>query len=912
MPGFLYKEDPITTPVYSHPMQLMANAIMVREAKARENISLIRSQHDALINTPLTNESNRIGLRADTEAAIDRLKGLRTVDLSLAQNATNAMSVFDNVLNNKNYLTDIAFTKHVGKQKQIIDDIKKNHPEQWSKQNEWQIVKAENEYRFGDPGMNPNFSIYKPYVDVDKKIQEIAKSVEEEEWQQAGVQTIQGADNSVTKLGYTQDVKSKRASKISERVNALLAADPNFSEQLAINYEYLNDTGQMPYYASAKIKENRDYFQSIVTSPEGYSPDSIAQAKKIVEDSDFMLESIRQNPATASRYYNQGNFITDYVEDMSKAYSYNKVGGVEYDKASFELFKQKLDRENEAFKSKLRIQEKAAEGSPLGNSPYDPSSWSRNSFISGVNQLKVQGSTNAEKPFVEAILRGEESKTAPGYYELTNIVDPNNIDPTTQPLLSLPNVDISKDDIKNLNLKVTLENLEKDLNKVDKDLFRVKKEYLQGRSEIPYTRYEDFSEQEKFATLSTMLSGAPDKKFEKIVNKYKTILKNVGINTDDPAQLTKDLAAYEAYVSNPENASKITDGTVLSSFSGNFKFRPTGKITMGDNDRAYLEGFMMIPEAQLPKDVDKLTSVSYDIENVKEKPTDVRSRPYAVFKVQLPKQVDANSLVNQGLDYWDKVIGEQKIGRPFYRQQIEAYAQSNLPQVVSQNFKAVQDGGRTFYQIQPNSTYSAQLSTIMENANSLKNQGLLNFDSYYQIVTDASKLMARKFESPVNATIELQNYMKRWPNATSGVEQAQPVSYGNNRFGREIANEETPGAKNPYTAFNSAGGGEGAVGKYQFRWNKWKPDIQRVTGINTKEAFLNNPEAQEMFYNWYEQAIITPSISEVRQYDKKGLTDTQIAKLIHFRGKQGAIDYLTGKVPDKPESYNVSIPKYLD
>lgn len=114
-----------------------------------------------------------------------------------------------------------------------------------------------------------------------------------------------------------------------------------------------------------------------------------------------------------------------------------------------------------------------------------------------------------------------------------------------------------------------------------------------------------------------------------------------------------------------------------------------------------------------------------------------------------------------------------------------------------------------------------------------------------------------------------------------------------------------------YKAFNPDGGGSGAVGKYQFRWDIWKDKIQKQTGVKSKEEFLNNPELQDAFYNNYyipKEAI--PAINRIKASTGVELDDNKLMKLYHFRGEQGAKDYLRGKVADKAESYNMSISKY--
>ena len=118
-----------------------------------------------------------------------------------------------------------------------------------------------------------------------------------------------------------------------------------------------------------------------------------------------------------------------------------------------------------------------------------------------------------------------------------------------------------------------------------------------------------------------------------------------------------------------------------------------------------------------------------------------------------------------------------------------------------------------------------------------------------------------------------------------------------------------------YKAFNSAGGGEGAVGKYQFRWTTHKPKIRAFAGNPnlTAEQFMNSPELQDAFYEQYWiPNELTPSVNRIKRAGVgKGYSDDELSSLVHFRGEKGAIDYLTGKVGDKPESYNMSISKYI-
>lgn len=136
-------------------------------------------------------------------------------------------------------------------------------------------------------------------------------------------------------------------------------------------------------------------------------------------------------------------------------------------------------------------------------------------------------------------------------------------------------------------------------------------------------------------------------------------------------------------------------------------------------------------------------------------------------------------------------------------------------------------------------------------------------------------------------------------------EPAIPAGPGNKSVKDAIVNNESAGR---YDVVNP---GSTATGKYQFIWSIWKNKIGAVTGAKTRKEFLDNPQAQDAFYNWYEKNEMAPAVERLQKYNKQGLTPTQLGRLFHYRGEAGARGYLQGKVPDKPEANNPSISKYL-
>lgn len=131
-----------------------------------------------------------------------------------------------------------------------------------------------------------------------------------------------------------------------------------------------------------------------------------------------------------------------------------------------------------------------------------------------------------------------------------------------------------------------------------------------------------------------------------------------------------------------------------------------------------------------------------------------------------------------------------------------------------------------------------------------------------------------------------------------------PTSQGATSVDAQIAAAESGGN---YKALNP---NSSAVGKYQFLWNTWGKEIANTTGVSSKEAFRNNPQAQEDFYSYYKNKHMKPGISRLQRYNSKGLSEEELAKLYHFKGEGGAIEWLTKGV-DRTQQNNMSINKYL-
>jgi len=130
------------------------------------------------------------------------------------------------------------------------------------------------------------------------------------------------------------------------------------------------------------------------------------------------------------------------------------------------------------------------------------------------------------------------------------------------------------------------------------------------------------------------------------------------------------------------------------------------------------------------------------------------------------------------------------------------------------------------------------------------------------------------------------------------------VSLDVNKLGDALADVESGGGD--YTVTNPK---SSAAGKYQFLWNTWSKDIERVTGVSTKQEFLDSPEAQEKFFKYYVNNELKPQVAQLKSDSTK--SDAALAALVHFQGPSGARRYLETGEETAPE-INMPVEKYLD
>jgi hypothetical protein len=102
-----------------------------------------------------------------------------------------------------------------------------------------------------------------------------------------------------------------------------------------------------------------------------------------------------------------------------------------------------------------------------------------------------------------------------------------------------------------------------------------------------------------------------------------------------------------------------------------------------------------------------------------------------------------------------------------------------------------------------------------------------------------------------------------------------------------------------------------AVGKYQFLWNKNKDWIEQVTGVDSKTGFMNDPEAQEKAFDYWDKTVLTPNAMKIKQELGVNAPLDNIKYAIHFAGPAGAYKYFSSG-QETHDVYGTSVGKIMN
>ncbi len=116
-----------------------------------------------------------------------------------------------------------------------------------------------------------------------------------------------------------------------------------------------------------------------------------------------------------------------------------------------------------------------------------------------------------------------------------------------------------------------------------------------------------------------------------------------------------------------------------------------------------------------------------------------------------------------------------------------------------------------------------------------------------------------------------------------------------------------------YLAYNAI---TSALGRYQFVPKYFWDSIQTVTKATSYSDFLNTPEYQEQFMDYYIDSTLLPGFEKVMANIKekdKIYTDQETLALVHFLWANWAIEYISTQVMnEKQQVWNIDASKYIE
>lgn len=945
MPSFLFQENTPTVNPYKHPSELGMQAGMYRDAKVKESLQNIRSRYDNLLSLQLTNPGNQQFVRDQLKVAVDQLDKYTTADLSLPENVGSIQSLFDPVTDDQGVLNDLAFTQHMNKQRAQIQRLTLDDPTAVAPQNVFPLLQAEQAYRSGSRDAPPEFVNFEPYYNFEKTDNDYLSKLKEDISRSPEVREIRDPlTGQVIALRGEREVKEITKQKIASALSN--SFDARKVRQMQLDYNYNRALGvYSPENARNGILEDvRDLqpqLQSIISmlGQTGLTP----QETKALTDSKLQLENqigklnqvrgmidsgneqLRTQGANA--YYSFNKYQKDYVDQKADFYSRKEEGALQIDEFDKELFKYQTAINLKTLESQLKMREEQAKTGfsgttnpetgrrPDGSYEYEPP---MKKYLDSI-EMTGNAQIEYENPALVALL-GNAQREKDGSITYLN-TGGGDKDDTKKIYIKEGSTSATPEEAKTVQVNTiigqSIEKLKKALpNRFQREEFadrQLGSTAARFPGPVREKRKIDLNEAESIQEFNTLVtdyrSGKLNQTDKNLIKPIVDRLDALGIQQFTPQML----AEYKEFANSDKGKASVEIGMLLNSDSkGKYEFIPNGSsnVTKLSNNTLGMSGFLKLTESDLER---MGLSGGGKTKRLVESGILSPVAPSIVYENDGDKAVRTTTPT-----YWLSVVlpvnGDlEQINRTMFEQNEmpniemkERYGANRIQQAAFRDYinstrstanELTETGRGTFVP-----TAGSSLDTrVNEFFRGLSNNPNVTPEQSQGVKEEYNRLLkvpSTRYNFVNNVNTLLSN-VNRLLGATTAA-GASNVSLRDELSARESGGDYT--ATNP----NSS-----AAGKYQFLWNTWRDKIEQVTGVDSKREFLNNPEAQENFYNWYETNEMIPAVERLKRYNNIGLTEQQLGKLFHFRGEQGAIDYLRGLVPDKPEAYNSSISSYL-
>lgn len=640
MPSFLFKSEILTPPSYNHPLELAGKALLYRDSKYKEGISVIRNKYDSILSYKTSNPENAGFLQTGIQQSLSNLDKLAGADLSLPGNVASGLKSFDNITNNKALRDDIAFTQSYNTAMGEARSAGKKDPNSVAAQNLDLITSAMDEYMKTKPQSDPDAVPptpvrFIPYYNFEKiqadKISKIKADIEIQK-KDVNYQAVIGGRTVNLSAATQQEIESLTKSRIATVIYNDFNTDSQAKNQLMIDHRYNTKHGLYD------LKETKEDLKSNVEALEyrineltdlGKLP-SITQtqkseSEKIIKDLQAQVVSItgRLRSMDDPNYkFTPSDHMEAYVNKMYKLYGYTKEHKIESMPGSTEVLKLQSDVILKGFEAQLEAIKTANEEAK--NSPVNPDgSPGHDVSVKLYHTLEEleqspNGTAYLDNTGVAALVGGVYNKDS-GDITL-------NITPSTGVILVPGEASTTST---NVQSAVLVNQYRTELAKFNTK-YGVEKVVHKGHGATALVAYTDedlvklYLEAKKKSNNNQQLT-----KPEQDVLKFNSIFDELNINTNSTPQdaLGRLAAQYKIVDGDNKNTAEATRiGVKLNqNYSQSAVIIPTNKpiVAMGDSPNGMQLGVtasMLIPSTALGNgglgiSVDELTSIGAKVSN---------------------------------------------------------------------------------------------------------------------------------------------------------------------------------------------------------------------------------------------------------------------------------------------------------
>jgi hypothetical protein len=388
MPSFLFKSEILTPPSYNHPLELAGKALLYRDSKYKEGISVIRNKYDSILSYKTSNPENTEFLQTGIQQSLSNLDKLAGADLSLPGNVSAGLKSFDNITNNKALRDDIAFTQSYNTAMADARSTGKKDPNSVAVQNLDLITSAMDDYMKTKPQSDPDATPptpvrFIPHYNFEKiqadKISKIKADIEIQK-KDVNYQAVIGGRTVNLSTATQQEIESLTKSRIATVIYNDFNTDSQAKNQLMIDHRYNTK------YGLYDLKETKEDLKSNVEALEyrineltdlGKLPNITqtqkSESEKIIKDLQAQVTSIsgRLRSMDDPNYkFTPSDHMEAYVNKMYKLYGYTKEHKIESMPGSTEVLKLQSDVILKGFEAQLEAIKTTNEEAK--NSPVNP------------------------------------------------------------------------------------------------------------------------------------------------------------------------------------------------------------------------------------------------------------------------------------------------------------------------------------------------------------------------------------------------------------------------------------------------------------------------------------------------------------------------------------------------------------